>query len=169
MQKQKTASNIKRTDKQSGAVLVMALVMLAVLTLIGVASMSSSSAQLKIAANTQQYEVAFQAAQAVISFFISEDASNPIDYQDISGTTQFAQYPIDYDGTNFVSGEMTTFGASGLAAVSYVGCTAGIGGSLEEGKGQKFNFYNVQVLGSNPNGTSASVQVQGVRYPAAGC
>ena len=58
---------------------------------------------------------------------------------------------------------------TGDASVQLVGCSAGIGDSLEEGKGQKFNFYDVTATGNNATGSSKSVQVQGVRYFAAGC
>ena len=61
---------------QQGAVLVMALVMLTVLTLIGVSSMSSSTLELKVAGNTQQHDIAFQAAQTVIDIAASEDPMN---------------------------------------------------------------------------------------------
>ena len=146
--------------KQSGAVLVMALVMLTVLTLIGVASMDSSSMELKIASNTQEHDVAFQVGQAVIAFVTSEDPDNTIDYHDITDVPQTISYP----GPN-----SSVTGITGNAVVTHVGCSAGIGDSLEEGKGQKFNFYDAQVTGFNTTGSSNSVQVQGVRYFAAGC
>ena len=152
-------ANIK---KQSGAVLVMALVMLAVLTLIGVASMDSSSMELKIASNTQEHDVAFQAAQSIIAFVISDDPARElvINYQNISDATQ----EITYLGPN------TTFSPSeNNVVVTHVGCSAGIGDSLEEGKGQKYNFYDAKVTGYNVRGSSNSVQIQGVRYFAAGC
>ena len=68
-------------EKQKGAVLVMALVMLTVLTLIGVSSMSSSTLELKVASNTQQHDIAFQAAQTVIEIAASEDPLNTNNYQ----------------------------------------------------------------------------------------
>ena len=134
--------------------------MLAVLTLIGVASMDSSSIQLKVASNTQEHDVAFQAAQAVIAFATSTDPDNTINYQNISGAIQTLNYP----GPN-----SSVTGITGDASVQLVGCSAGIGDSLEEGKGQKFNFYDVTATGLNTTGSSNSVQVQGVRYFAAGC
>lgn len=156
--------NTADIKKQSGAVLVMALVMLAVLTLIGVASMDSSSLQLKVASNIQEHEVAFQAAQAAIAFVVSDDPDNTIDYHDISDTPQTISYP----GTNSAITEI-----SGDVVVTHVGCTAGIGDSLEEGKGQKYNFYDARVTGYNKSSAalsiSNSVQIQGVRYFAAGC
>jgi len=153
--------------KQSGAVLVMALVMLAVLTLIGVASMDSSSVQLKIAGNTQEHDVAFQTAQAVIEFVTSTDVANPIDYHKIDDDPQDL---LELMGEYYpYTGIQAFTGVKGNAIVTHVGCSAGIGDSLEEGKGQKYNFYDARVIGENTTGSSFSVQVQGVRYFAAGC
>ena len=157
--------------KQSGAVLVIALVLLAVLTLIGVSSMESASVQLKVSSNTQEHEVAFQSAQSVIAFISSEEVgintdtdwvapanTKRIDYHSISTTPQIIDFPYS-----------ATTGTTGRAVVTRVGCSAGIGDSLEDGKGQKYNFYDAQVTGNNVSGSSTSVQVQGVRYFAAGC
>lgn len=153
-------NNRNNVNRQSGVVLVMALVMLAVLTLIGVASMDSSSLELKVASNTQEHEVAFQVAQAVIAFVVSDDPENTINFQNVSDTPQTLSYPAP-------SSSMT--GVTGNAVVTRIGCAAGIGDSLEEGKGQKFNFYNARVTGFNATTSSNSVQMQGIRYFAAGC
>ena len=75
------AINLNNPNRQQGAVLVMALVMLTVLTLIGVSSMSSSTLELKVAGNTQQHDIAFQAAQSVIDITASEDPLNTNNYQ----------------------------------------------------------------------------------------
>ena len=150
------------TKKQTGAVLVMALVMLTVLTLIGVSSMESSSLELKVASNTQEHDVAFQSAQAIIAFITSTDPDNTIDYHDVSTTPQVMTY---LGPTTTATGPVT----DNNVVVTRVGCTAGIGDSLEEGKGQKYNFYDARVTGFNVSASSRSVQVQGVRYFAAGC
>ena len=49
--------------RQSGAVLVVAMIMLLVLTLLGVTAMNTTSMQERMAANTQEYTRAFQAAE----------------------------------------------------------------------------------------------------------
>lgn len=154
-------NNVK--SKQSGAVLVMALVMLAVLTLIGVSSMDSSSLELKVASNTQEHDVAFQAAQSIIAFVVSDDPANDIDYHDISDTPQVRTYLGPNTSTELEAA------VEDNVTVTHVGCSAGIGDSLEEGKGQKYNFYDAEVTGYNVTGSSNSVQIQGVRYFAAGC
>lgn len=51
-------------QKQEGAVLLVCLVMLLVLTMIGVSSMSNSTLQERMAGGTRDYNQAFQAAEA---------------------------------------------------------------------------------------------------------
>jgi len=58
--------NIKNYQKQSGAVLVMALLMLFVLTLIGVSSINTTSMEEKMSGNTRNRHVAFQAAETAV-------------------------------------------------------------------------------------------------------
>ncbi len=150
-------------NKQQGAVLVMSLVMLTVLTLIGVSSMSSSTLELKVAGNTQQHDIAFQAAQTVIDIAASEDPLNTNNYQVFitdSADPGFEQ-TINYAS---VDGE-----ATGQAATFWVGCKENMGSSLEEGKGLQSNFFNVRATGMTVTGSSSSVQVQGLRFPAAAC
>lgn len=49
--------------RQSGAVLIVAMILLVVLTLLGVAAMNTTSLQERIASNTQEQVHAFQAAE----------------------------------------------------------------------------------------------------------
>ncbi|NOQ69193.1 MAG: hypothetical protein GQ573_03680, partial [Gammaproteobacteria bacterium] len=49
----------------------------------------------------------------------------------------------------------------------FVGCGVGVGSSLE--KGFSFNFFDITGTGSNAAGSATSVQVQGIRFPAAAC
>jgi type IV pilus assembly protein PilX len=150
-------------NKQQGAVLVMALVMLTVLTLIGVSSMSSSTLELKVAANTQQHDVAFQAAQSVIDITASDDPLNTNNYQVFITDPANPAYEqiINYAS---VDGEATA-----QAATFWVGCKKNMGSSLEEGKAPASNFFNIRATGQTITGSASSVQMQGVRFPAAAC
>jgi len=150
-------------NKQQGAVLVMALVMLTVMTLIGVSSMSSSTLELRVAGNTQQHDIAFQAAQTVIDITASDDPLNTNNYQVFitdSMNPAFEQM-INYASAD---GEATA-----QAATFWVGCKKNIGSSLEEGKAPASNFFNVRATGLTITGSSSSVQMQGMRFPAAAC
>jgi len=150
-------------NKQQGAVLVMALVMLTVLTLIGVSSMSSSTLELKVAGNTQQHDTAFQAAQSVIDIASSEDPLNTNDYQVFitdSADPAFEQI------INYASADGK---ATAQAATYWTGCKKNVGNSLEEGKAPFSNFFNVRSTGMTVTGSSSSVQMQGLRFPSQGC
>jgi hypothetical protein len=150
-------------NKQQGAVLVMALVMLTVLTLIGVSSMSSSTLELKIAGNTQQHDTAFQAAQTVIDIAASLDPLNTNNYQVF--ITDSAN-PLYEQMINYATVDGA---ATAQAATFWVGCKKNIGSSLEEGKAPASNFFNVRATGQTITGSSSSVQVQGLRFPSAAC
>jgi Tfp pilus assembly protein PilX len=150
--------------RQSGAVLVMSLVLLTVLTLIGVASMSSSSLEMRAAGNAQQRNIAFEAAQSMLDIAASlNDPHNTNNYQTfiadpaVTGYEQTMTYtPADNDIT---ASAITTYDSCGKAA----------GNSLEEGKGVSMNSFSVRVTGQPLTGSSTSIQVQGVRFPAAAC
>jgi hypothetical protein len=150
-------------DRQQGAVLVMALVMLTVLTLIGVSSMSSSTLELKVAGNTQQHDIAFQAAQSIIDIAASEDPLNTNNYQ------VFKVDPNDPAFEQFLFYNSSDGQATAQASTTWVGCKKNIGSSLEEGKAPASNFFNVRATGMTMTGSSSSVQVQGLRFPAAAC
>lgn len=145
--------------QQSGFVLVLALVLLAVMTLIGVSSMERSSMELKAAANAQQHQVAFNATQSLIEFAVS--GLTNVDYQD----TEFDQ-PVD---TTLLPAAVLA-DASLLSAVSvHAGCAVGVGSSMQKNKGSRYNFFEMTATASNKKGTATSIQVQGLRYPAAAC
>lgn len=145
--------------QQHGFVLILVLVLLAVLTLIGVSSMNSSTMELKATANARQHQVAFNAVQSVIEYALSSGAT--IDLQ----TTHTAIQVVDVSS---VVADVED--ASALSAeVNHAGCAIGVGSSMEEGKGFSYNFYNVKASGSNLKGTTTAIQHQGVRFPAAAC
>jgi len=148
--------HLKHTKKQSGFVLVLALVMLAVMTLIGVSSMESANLELRATASSQQHQIAFNAVQSLLEFAISKDGEAQVNYQTQDSTPQVLTH--------------TLANTSGLTAtVEYAGCSVGLGTSLEEGKGFNYNFFEITGTGSNSTGTARSIQGQGIRYPSASC
>jgi len=145
-------------SKQQGFVLVLALVLLAVMTLIGVSSMNSATMELRATANAQQHQVAFNAVQSLLEYTVSDQGAAPIiDFQ-----------TSDASLTQVVS--TTVANASSLSASAvYSGCSIGLGTSLESGKGFSYNFFTITGSGANGAGTATSIQGQGVRYPSASC
>jgi hypothetical protein len=142
------------------------LVLLTVLTLIGVASMSSSTLELKISSNAQQHNIAFQAAQSRIAFASANDASNPINFL-IAIDIDNPPWPVQdcnpaegcLDGTDWVA----------TAEVKYLDCAKGLGSSMEAGKGFSYRMFEVVAEGYTSTGSARSVQAAAVRYPVKGC
>ena len=154
--------NISRAEmvlpgsKQQGFVLIMALVLLAVMTLIGVSSMNSANMELKATANAQQHQVAFNAVQSLLEYAISADGVGALDFQTTNPTPQVIKASVP-NASNLV------------ASAVYSGCSVGVGSSLEEGKGFSFNYFDISGSGANSTNTATSIQAQGIRYPAAAC
>jgi type II secretory pathway pseudopilin PulG len=149
-------------NRQSGAVLVISLVILTVLTLIGVASMSGSTLELKVASNAQQHDTAFQAAQNLIEIVASTSPQNSVNYQVFETNPSGAGYEQNLSYTD-------ADGSTADAAVTYSGCRVNIGSSLEEGKAPASNFFRARVTGTTSTGSATSIQMQGIRFPAAAC
>ena len=146
----------QQNKQQRGFVLVLALVLLAVMTLIGVSSMNSSNMELKATANAQQHQVAFNAVQSLLEFAVSSGGAALIDFQTSDPTPQIVTHVLA--------------NASALTASAvYAGCSVGVGSSLEEGKGFSYNFFDISGSGSNATGSATSIQSQGIRFPAAAC
>lgn len=99
---------LSRTTRQRGAVLIVGLIMLAVLTLLGLAGMSTTSLEEKMAANTQESTRAFQIAETgLASAFANElawdldgyvsDPNQPVKLADSSTVGRF-QYWTRFNG-----------------------------------------------------------------------
>ncbi len=73
--------SINKIKQQQGAILVMSLLMLFVLTLIGVSSVSTTTMEEKMSGNTRNKHLAFQSAETAIheaEDFITTTISNPV-------------------------------------------------------------------------------------------
>lgn len=152
---------------QGGAVLVMALVMLTVLTLIGVASMSSSTLELKISGNSQQRNIAFQAAQSRIAFASADDASNPINFLIAIDVADPTSWPVQ--SCDPADGCPDGSGWTAAAEVKYLDCGKGLGSSMESGKGFSYRFFSIVAEGKTDTGSARSVQASAIRYPVKAC
>lgn len=88
--------------RQTGAVLIVAMILLVILTLLGVTAMNTTSLEEKMATNNQEQVRAFQAAETGLS-----QAFNDNDAYDISGTYSVA--PAPYAGTTNEAGYQSDF------------------------------------------------------------
>lgn len=63
--------------KQSGAALIVSLIILAVVTILGITSMQSSNTELKLAASLRDRGIAFEAAEAALAVIEENLANDP--------------------------------------------------------------------------------------------
>lgn len=98
----------QRLDRQRGAALIVSLLILTVMTLIGVTAVSSTSVDERIAANSQQKMITFQATESAINQAIVDatpasptyvEAEDPLRAATNAGPNivlnNFAQYDMD--------------------------------------------------------------------------
>ncbi len=76
--KMKRNNAMRSRGDQRGAVLVMGLVMLLVLTVLGVSGMNTATLELTMAGNTQFHQEAFQAAETGIDISIAQRNFNTV-------------------------------------------------------------------------------------------
>lgn len=91
---------MKLLSRQRGASLVISLVILAVVTLIGVASMQNSALDLKLVASNKDRSTAFQAAEAALAAVEQELATNPPGLDKLSNNCAGANCYIDCNNFN---------------------------------------------------------------------
>lgn len=90
---------MNRINSQKGAALITALVMLVILTMLGLSTLTTNTMNERMAANSQEVNRAFQAAESgldlayadVDSFNINNTSANPNTYTD----SAFASYDAD--------------------------------------------------------------------------
>jgi len=81
------------SNRQRGAVLIVSLLMLLVMTLIGVTSMSTTALEEKMAGNNRQRQLAFQSASSALRFaetWMQTNITNITQFQ-----TQFSGTPVE--------------------------------------------------------------------------
>lgn len=102
-------------QRQQGAVLVVALMFLIILTLLGLAAMTGTTLEEKMAGNSRDYNIALQAAEAAL-----RDAEADLKGSGVSAgrTLNVYSFPVGLIGTATPSGCASTGGtATGLCVI----------------------------------------------------
>lgn len=161
----------RSTQAQSGATLMVALMMLLVLTLIGLAAVRGTTQQIRTAANTQFQAQAFQTADSIIRKVVAEvrgqvaaptyaPAGSNLLIDSIS-TPQLRCNPNPASAPTECPEDATT-GLTGGATVSYVGQYASPGSSLGVGSGGLVaHRFRINAMGRTGSGAT-SIQEQGM-------
>jgi type IV pilus assembly protein PilX len=118
-------SNIALKNRQTGAALVIGLLLLVVITVLAVSGMNTATTELALARNDQNYEYAFQAAETGLEIaiaqnnFTTQGATTPLT-RDISSSDSVVA-SIQYEESTIVPDQAFSLGAgSGVAAYHFL-------------------------------------------------
>ncbi len=131
---------LKRT-RQSGAVLIVAMIILVVLTLLGVTAMNTSSLEERMAANTQESVHAFQAAETGYSLAFQNQAVYRLPAYDLTGSYTGEEAQTTFAGSQDSSGYVATF-------MGFAPPPPGSGWSAVNSQAAHFNFRSTGQSGS---------------------
>jgi type IV pilus assembly protein PilX len=120
-----TVPVIQSRSRQQGAVLIVGLLMLVVITVLAVSGMNTATTELAIARNDQNYEFAFQAAETGLETALAQSGYDPATTVDLGvntvGTNENVRTLIDYESKTPVPDQAFSLGGgSGIAAYHFV-------------------------------------------------
>ena len=155
---------------QSGAVLLVSMIMLLLLTLIGVTGMRVSNLEEKMAGNAKEINLAFQAAETTLRAAERQLNSAALpNFNNTGGYYSFQKGVERWSTINWVTGDSVNYplslgGVSGPQAryiVEELPAVQNEGGSLEGGVAQTTKYYQITTRAIGPTNTSVTV-LQGV-------
>lgn len=119
-------SNFQRLidrKRQRGAVLIIGLLLLVVITILAVSGMNTATTELAMARNDQTYENVFQAAEKGLESALAQGNFSTVAPVIVSPTAapyEFVSATIDFEGTTLVPDKAFSLGAgSGIAAYHF--------------------------------------------------
>ncbi|MGZ4978820.1 MAG: pilus assembly PilX family protein [Methylobacter sp.] len=178
-----------KTSYQSGAVLIVSLIMLLLLTLIGTTSMQSTSLEEKMAGNIRDENLAFQAAETALRAGEAIVAINPPSFSvggngtggtglyttvgngaQASGYWQTVDWSSNTAVATYTGGSLNHINSAPryiieeLPSTTVTGSTSNTGGSLESGTAgtsQTVSWYRITARGTGGSDNSV-VMVQSI-------
>ncbi len=110
---------------QSGAALVIGLLLLTVITVLALSGMNTATTGLAIARNVQDYESAFQAAESGLEYALAQGSYNTLATvtltHAIAGTNDTVTTTIEFDGETLVPDRAFSLGAQSQNATASAG------------------------------------------------
>jgi type IV pilus assembly protein PilX len=150
--------NIKN---QSGAVLITALIMLVILTMLGLSSMTTTTMEERMAANSQEINRAFQAASSGLELvFSDEEAFNTSNTKDLDGTAN-DNYFKSNTTVGGDSSDSNAYSATTTYNAVFLQQTAAPRGS---GYDSTFAFYYFDLSASGATASGASTSLHSGSY-----
>ncbi len=143
---------IRQIDNQNGSTIVMAILFLALLTIIGIAGISTSNTELQTAASEQVYKMAFFAAEAGRSFVVQ----NPDLYHDSNLTiSESLNFPDLIEASNqYNLAELQSINGT----VEYQGSSPTPRGSGFEAGDYRAHNYRITSNGYGPRNSVTQVE-----------
>lgn len=144
--------------KQDGAALVTALVLLTIMTMLALTSMSTNTLEEKMAANAQEMNRAFQAAEMGLQLAMTN--ANAFDYTNTftDGGTPFDESDDVYDFEATESTVASVYGAEAVYRAWFREETNTIArGGPGWDVGKVYFFFDLRSTGSTPSATSTTV------------
>ena len=122
----------KTLKKESGAALIVGLILLMVITVLAVSGMNTATTELAMARNDQTYENVFQAAERGLEAALAQGQFNTV----AGGSTTLTQYPtshetvtatIDFESSSMVPDRAFSLGVgSGIAAYHFLATSTAV-------------------------------------------
>ncbi len=135
-----TDMNQKQTDQQQGSALIISLIILIVMTLIGITGIGTSSLEEKMAGNTRDRALAFQAAEAALrdgeNFFNTGIVSTAAAFDGTNtGLYPAGSNPDPFSGDTWNNSRSYSGSIDGVSTqpryiIEFIGQIGGSGGSL---------------------------------------
>ena len=112
------------SKKQDGAALVVGLILLVVITILAISGMNTATTELAMARNDQNYENAFQAAEAGLALALGQSGFNTLAGASVTQTitaNETVTTQIQYEVTSLVPDRAFSLGVgSGIAAYHFL-------------------------------------------------
>lgn len=154
--------------KQQGAVLVITLVILAVITLISVSELNQAGQQVKMITNVQQRDLSFQAAESAMSEAMSKISKQESDTeQNIVAMSQSINSPngapISITNTTMTTSDMNVNMAFKAAPANVLRSRTSITADENDPTVRHFNFTATSTATITDTGAKTTI-VQGFTY-----
>lgn len=141
------------TSNERGFVIIVALIMLAIITVIGIAATRTSETETRIAVNERLYNIAFYAAEAGTAYVAESPSFYGSENITVGGSLSF---PNDDDPTEkYALSSRQSFNGE----VEYLGSSAPPRGSGYDAEKFKAHRYKMTCSGYGPSNTISQIEI----------
>ncbi len=135
--------------KQKGAVLIMSMLMLLIMTLIGITTMNTATLEEKMSANSMNNNISLQASESAVDAALA-DTNNLV-------------LALNSSTAVSITTNLGATGVTSVATIKYIGATIAPGFSFGNNQGT-FSTYQFEAEGTGtiPAANAKSITVQGI-------